>query len=444
MTLLLFVATFFAVLLHLAVVTRRQGILTLDGLFVATQTVMCWGTLAIIDHYYAADRLYKWVVSIPLILYCLTSALVFYMMADAGRTKAPDKRWAVTRFEPTSGVVLLLVLSCIVTLSYYMSVGYNVFVIGIRGLLSGVPTEVTELRLGAYSGNKYFFPGYVNQFKNVVLPATSIVVCAYLFHIRSLARLPVTAVLACFVALGLLGTGQRGAFVVFVLMATVAIYHANPRKFPSRAALVSVAFLPVMVLTTLILGRGSSVGSGQLSRAWAALGQILERFIYVNQWAGRQGFRVTFERPTQFGSEWLQGILGVLPGNPGSSLASEIFATLYGSTRGTSPPSLWGSVHYNFGLVGLLLIPVLMAIAYQLGSLKMSQYDEVNSLQLIGMAGVAATGATWIAGGPVYLLNSGLVAYLLLWLLGARSSASDGNAARERIADTGRARAGVP
>ena len=52
--------------------------------------------------------------------------------------------------------------------------------IGLRAQLSGQSdADITTLRLNSYSGSQYFAPGYVNQFKNVLLPALVVIVITY-------------------------------------------------------------------------------------------------------------------------------------------------------------------------------------------------------------------------------------------------------------------------
>ena len=64
------------------------------------------------------------------------------------------------------------------------------------------------MRLDSYGAGAYLFPGYVNQFKNVILPALAIVVVHYLFGIGYRYRVMVSVVLIGLALLGLLGTGN--------------------------------------------------------------------------------------------------------------------------------------------------------------------------------------------------------------------------------------------
>ena len=78
-------------------------------------------------------------------------------------------------------------------------------------------------------------------------------------------------------------------------------------------------------------------------------------------------FWYTYKQPTQDGADWKSSLLGILPGAGDAKvgLAHQVFAMVYGTPRGTAPPSIWGSVYYNFGWPGLILTPILLAICYQ-------------------------------------------------------------------------------
>ena len=105
-------------------------------------------------------------------------------------------------------------------------------------------------------------------------------------------------------------------------------------------------------------------------------------------------------------------------------MASDVFKMLYGNDRGTAPPSLWGSVHFNFGFIGLILLPILLAFIFAWTS--RASIGQMNTLQLIGMSGVTAVTASWVASGPEFLLNTGAVTYAVLWYIGSRVGSHPG------------------
>lgn len=414
-----------ALTVHYLTVSRHQGILTLDGFFVLSQWLMSVGSLLLLDTQTKPDRLYALVMTIPFFLYISASIFSYFVI----RGRSPHLWNALTRifivYQPTVATWGLLFVSVIVTLAYFRAVGYNVFLLGVRGLVTGGTADYTTLRLDSYSGDQYFYPGYVNQFKNIILPALTLVVALHLYRSNSVFRHIVVAPLTLVALFGILGTGQRSALVLFALVLVTFIYHMDRRRFARRVVLTASVVVPLFLISTLLLGRSA----GSLARAEGTLGKIgvlseevLRRILYDNQVSGQKGFWYTSGQPIQNGAEWLQGIAGILPGHSGSPLASEIFASISGSDRGTSPPSMWGSVHYNFGMAGLIVMPVLLAIVYQIVTFRALNRPTANSLELIGMAGVFAVCGTWVAGGPEYLLNSGAVAFGGLWWLGHKQA----------------------
>src|SRR5690606_35590972 len=66
--------------------------------------------------------------------------------------------------------VIVLLISATITIIYYVLIGYNVVILMLEGSLAF--GDYSDLRLASYSGEEYFAPGYVNQFKNVLLPLT--------------------------------------------------------------------------------------------------------------------------------------------------------------------------------------------------------------------------------------------------------------------------------
>lgn len=431
--------------LHYVIVSRIRGVLNLDGIFVISQWLLCVGTLALLDPSSRAHQQYSIVVTAPLILYVLISIGLFVgLSAKETRAGRADRTYAAA--SPTKATSVLLALSILVTVIYFRAVGYNVLSLGIQNMFSPAQQDIATLRVQSYSGASYFFPGYVNQFKNVLLPCLTVVFAIYWHNTKRPFRKTITFALALASVFGLLGTGQRGALVLFVYTLITFLYQVNRTLFAKRAARVGLVAMPLFLVATAILGRSSSA-LAQAQGTFGKLGVLLDestgRFLHDNQASGIAGFEYTFGRPTQNGTEWWQGLIGLLPGKPGSSLSAEIFATLYGSTRGTAPPSLWGSAYYNFGMAGVVALPVVLAIIYGLVSFHIGQLKHVNSLQVIGISGVSVVAGTWIAGGPDSLLNAGLGAYVALWWLGSRQPESQPLEDREMTAHTNKTPVGV-
>jgi hypothetical protein len=125
--------------------------------------------------------------------------------------------------------------------------------------------------------------------------------------------------------------------------------------------------------------------------------------------------------------EWLRGIVGLVPGVPGSDLSNQIYAQMFGTTRGTAPLSLWGSAYYNFGVVGTLLLACIIAALLHALTLRAARLEHANSLELMGMAGVFTVLGSWVVDGPTYLFNVGLVVFIFMWIWGGRIPRAESN-----------------
>lgn len=426
------VPTTIAVAAHFWLVVRRRGFFTAAGLFPSMQFMMVVGTLAILDPGNEVHDAYATVISLPLVIFCWTSIAaerIFFWNTKRIRAEVPCAG------RPSWLMLGIVGISLFITMAYFVAVGYNLFLWGLWDVMAagGSDLDVTSLRLRSYSGEQYFAPGYVNQFKNVILPMTALAGLHYMIQSHSRLRWPAVVVTVLILISALLGTGQRGAFVLTAIVVVAYLTRYGGGRLKVYAMGVAVMSVPAFLLATVVLGRWAENygGSSWWGRAGAFLQEVVDRFFYTNQASGYYGYLYTHERPTQWGAEWWRALKGILPGNPGSDVSFKVFETVYGSDRGTMPLSLWGSVDYNFGLVGLILVPGILALGYHWFTVWSTSRKTHNSLDGLAQSGVHVVLATWIAGGPEYLLNAGLLAYLfLMWL--ARRMGPQGLQAQSR------------
>ena len=410
-------------LAHCVFVGRREGLLTLDGIFVIAQWAMATGTLVLLDPQNSADSLYAYVISLPPILYVAASAAAYFLRHPDSKSDGLKRQ--VFHYRPSRPIWLLVVLSAVITIAYYQAVGHNTLLLGIQGAITGKSADYTTLRLDSYSASHYLFPGYVNQFKNTILPALTLVGILYLFKARHRLRYAVSVLLVALSVYGVMGTGQRGAFILFCLTLVTFAYLFDRKSFPKRAALTGIIASPFLFGVTYMLGRSAATmarDSSPISKVGSLISQLLARLFHDNQYSGQMAFRFTYSQPVQNGREWFSAVLGVLPQNSGSPLAREVFKSIYGSDRGTSPPSIWGSVYYNFGWVGLIILPIVIGVAYQVVTSRSIRISPVNTLELVGMSGTFVVCGTWIVDGPMYLLNTGAVTFAILWWVGRHAA----------------------
>lgn len=424
------IVTILSVLLFAVTSFRPRGAFLLNPMvyYFFFQTISFVGTVSILDEESTVDQAYFWIF--------VTAMLSSSLGIMVGNYVVPLHRilatWNATPYIVETGraykeaIYALAITSAMVCALYFYVIGYNVFLLGVSNLWSSgtALAGASELRLATYNSavnGQYFAPGYVNQFKDTLFPLAII----YLWSLvlvepkRSGRFLQIVLLLALSVGccISILGTGQRGAFAIVLAIGIGYFALIIPRRqFKSIFAVIVVLGLFLFAVSTQINGRA------QVEFEIASVLQsIWSRIIYENQIGAVLGFRLYIhDAPIQWGAEWADSVLGILPSHPGSSLANDIAQLIWGGF-GTVPPSNWGSVFYNFGWSGVVFFPFLMCASFPL--LQMRYYSGRKSLfrTLLYVSSYVLIGS-WICGGPFeYLLNVGLVAILILryicWLL---------------------------
>lgn len=408
--------------LYYLISVRRTGMFSVDNIFIIMQLIIVIGTLNRLDYGLETDNAYAKLLIICVSLF-IFGAIIGEFLFNKNKTL---KNVKIVDIQPDLLIKFTLVLSIFITLAYYQSVGYNTFFLGLSSIFSGESYDIATLRLESYAGSRYLFPGYVNQFKNAILPGLSIIYIIHLYKTRYQYR-HITAVFLLAISLiGVLGTGQRGAFVVVLLVYLGFAYFYNRYSFRKYLLIAVILGLPTFFASSVVLDRNNVRDEFTRDPYAATLSlssELTRRIFNDNQVSGIVGYRYIAYKETQNGREWLEAILGILPGERfrGSTLAGEIFQILYGSTRGTSPIGLWGSVFYNFGLFGIYIFPILLALIYKAIYSHFSKKLVMNYGQLYGMIGIFITLGTWVADGPVSVLNTGLPGYLIIYYIFSRS-----------------------
>jgi hypothetical protein len=410
-------------LLYMATVGRTIGLLSALSIFCYMQAIMAIGIMPTLSWANAADRTHGALILATFVIVATFGSLV---VAAVPRNTLKTHQLTVKVVQPRFRIYALIAVSIAISLLYFRAIGYLAVFEGLKSATSGSETDVAALRLKSYTGANYFYPGYVNQFKNALLPALVVVVITNLFSVSSRFRYVLAAPLALVTVILLLGTGQRGAFATFAIALTLYIYYLNREAFLRRITPIVAISLTIFLGSTYALGRSSAAladTSNGIEQVAVLLREVVFRIFGSNQESATAGFRYIYDLPTQGGADWILNIRGLLPGFSGSDLDNRIFASIYGSARGNAPLSLWGSAFYNFGFVGTLAFAALMGAVLALLSGVYARRSQLSTLSAIGYAGVVMTTSTWIAGTPVVLLNLGLVVYLALWWAGNRSDA---------------------
>lgn len=411
-----------AFIVYAATVLHSTGYVNANALFAYIQTIMALGTFPLLDGNRESHVQYGYITLAATLIYFVASFALMLrrpvMLRARGAWEPPPS--PVRTFVPRLTTWLVLTLCVAIIAAYYVNVGASALIEGVRNTVSGGDADIAGIRLSAYAGERYFYPGYVNQFKNALFPALILVVVVYWWR-SGRRRIFLTLALSSYAVFGLVGAGQRGAFVQSAVMVAVFSYLLSGYRFPRGSIRLGIIAVCVLVTVSMALGRGGSgLGSdaSMFSHAVAALNDFVDRIVRQQQSAGLAAFEYIYAQPTQWGREWGQALTGLLPGVGGSDLGGRVFEQVYGSTRGTIPPSIWGSVYYNFGWLGVVLVPVLFAMTTSKVVNMSALSTPRNTLELTGIAGVATTLGFWASDSPIFIFNNGIAMYALLWCVG--------------------------
>lgn len=381
-------------------------------------------------------------------LFAMLSLLVFFILgAEAAKHNYKHHseakiNWLKSELFIESGrhfnalILFILFTSAIIAILYYYAIGYVLFIEGIKVLFQGEGglDDPATMRLYSYAGDKYFAPGYVNQFKNTLFPILS-----YYSFVRSIiignrTHIFLSSLLLPVAVVFLLGTGQRGHFVLsgFTLIIFLSVVFSLSRK--RTTILVAFFICLLFLISSLVIGRGSHT-INSVTDYISLLLEIPNRLFLGNQLSGIVGFRYIYNLPTQWGREWIDTLLQMIPLFKKDSfihIDQLVFEYLYKTTRGTAPLSLVGSLWYNFHWIGISIIPFLIGFLYQSIYHRLIRGPKTLFRLCLFSALTAILGA-WGAGGINTLLNTGLGAVLILSVIGTSALRLDRHPSKRMV-----------
>ncbi len=380
--------------------------------FMFFNTIMAVGILTLLETRNEADLVHAWLLMLTSIGFLLGG---YISLGNPGRLNQSARQFFSTRpsysLSAASTVAIWIIIGCSLLVSawYFTQVGYILFLDALSNLITGQETsDFATRRLAAYSNREdYRAAGYVNQFKNVLLPVCVGIIIAS----RVNRNQPVSATLILLVPVSfvlILGTGQKGAFVQ-ISIAFIFIYGLlrHRKKIPASVYVALTLAFAAYIVATILQGRAN------LDSSVAALTDIFDRILHrvlgSNQTSALVGFRYIFEQPIAWGEDWLDGFLGILPGYSGSRLANIVYSILFVTDRGTAPPSLWGSAAYNFGVPGAFAFSVILGLFCGTWYRRFLNGPR-DIVRCFCYGYIFAHLSMWIASGPAQLINNGVVA----------------------------------
>jgi hypothetical protein len=293
-------------------------------LFAIFNWIMAVGTFTLLDFSRRDDAIHALILFITAIIFYVTSA--FFLRRQKEIEDVAQKFWQQpTKSDVSTSVggfiFLTLIVAPVVSVLYYHTVSYNVLFLAVRNTLYGQDTfDFATLRLQTYAGATYFAPGYVNQFKNMLFPLSLIYFCVYGYTKRlngfkwlALELFPVALIF-------LLGTGQRGAFVLFTIIAYYALALTLGGNLVKR-------YRNHILILGIVLFFGTTILQGRYDPnqdfILGAVRQTFHRILGSNQVSSLYVFHYVYEQDITYGREWMKNAAGLLPGVKGSDLLNQ-------------------------------------------------------------------------------------------------------------------------
>jgi len=373
----------------------------------ALQLMMFFGVTHFIENGVESDA--------QLIRLYLLGLLSFIAFSGLFRTINPPRHIlevenSLENYKSRKIYLFTMILVCIVVnVMFFVRGGGNVFLNGLRAMISGGEYSTKYSRMGLLSVSGV---GYIYQLRVIVFP-----LCV-LYYIMINKKKITSFILAAIMLIFLIGTGQRGGLVSFMAITLVTIYYwsiSKGQKTEKKPVNRFRLYVGIIAITGILFGL-STIMNGRVSSGGSVLSAILKRFLEDNQSCAVVGFRYIKTLDIQYGRDWIAQLKDVLPGkNSYLSMATRIFAYMHGgSLAGTSPACIWGSGYYNFGVLGVVLVALINAAIINSIHVFFSRRtcDEVDTIVYSALQFLIAY---WVADGPVNLFNNGFVTVILFY-----------------------------
>jgi hypothetical protein len=283
----------------------------------------------------------------------------------------------------TFAITLGLALSTLVSVAFLIAVFSHQHIGSLlrAAIMEGKGT-LSEARIIISAGTEgYFAPGYVKQFRDVMVPilCMATVLCHGTYPYRWLfCAALVVALAAVFIS------GQRLVVLQFGLcfgaVFLMEFFSARRERFvPVKIAIpMLIAVVGLVGLMTQMLGRldtplsppvemaqpvSETLASSGIPRPVAVVIALVHRAIIAVPRENVVTYSVWASKSPAIGSGWTTDLSGLRPGTQ-TQLSNGLSAAAYGSPLGNSPLGLATDIYYNWGWPGLVVIPLLYALAF--------------------------------------------------------------------------------
>ncbi|HOD80987.1 MAG: hypothetical protein BWX88_00966 [Planctomycetes bacterium ADurb.Bin126] len=358
------------------------------------------------------------------------------------RTGQLAREWYQRPVQPLSNRTRILLV--VITVTSMAIVAYASLrgdaLATIRGILTGgLKEDLADVRKRAvygegYGSGDYTAAGYVQQFRDILLPLVYQACFLGALVDRRRGVLVLLAASALTVsALGALAIGQRSSVIIPLAMLTylcLSRFYCRPQSLSPQAnrimraaaLLLVVAALGVFARMTVALGRADqqATATGALTQAAE---NVVHRVLVIPAQTDAKSVSILRDHPPGQGVEWARTIVMVLPNRIENELtqnwsevgtAKWLHVELGGSYEGNAPLGRFASMWFNFRLGGLLLLSFLggyLTQCYDRWCYRWRKTPLTIAVWQMGAVSIA------LATTPGTLLLTGLAASLLLLAL---------------------------
>ena len=395
------------------VIYRRKDFISPAVIFCCAQAIMFSGILSHAEYSIASDRK---------LLFFYLIALCFFCIGTLLRKRKPsyinysiDDRDFTTYQQ--SVIVFLIIVSVILSSYLFANNGGNAFIISLRQLFSSSDANIVSLRSNY---NQVRGIGYITQFRGVILPLLNILL---LVNRKGKKLRTMGLILLPFTVTFLLGTGQRGQFVLLAIVLIADMYMQKRfNNFKINIGKITILGLIVFILFSVLSVTNGRTNANDTNTFIAVVNALVRRIMNDNQGCAVIGFRYIDTLKPVWGYDWTMSLLDILPGkNSYFDMETRIFAIIYGGANGTAPPCIWGSAYYNWSYFGVTLFPLLLGYIYEGVYIRFLR-KEKTQIMIAMNAGIFVLLGYWTASTPMYLINDGLVTIIILNILLSRIS----------------------
>lgn len=362
-----------------ATLLQRVAMPTAPAAFIGYQAINVLGIVTVSR--YDGDRFAAgWPFLVLLALGSFIAGSLFASAAMGFRAREETQNWRAQDIEDDvlrggAGVPLAVMaaVGLLIGVWFALSVGYNTFLVGFQELRSGGVDQavISNLREESTRG-QYRAVGYVAQFTAFILPASCIIAVVLARLRRRAALYSIAAVLGAVDVYFLTVVGGRsyliGAFLsaLLIFAPSTSPLPVNLRIARRTAVTLSTAGVFLFGFATLLQGRGSG------HSAWyeGTVG-VYQRL--AGDYSELQIRAITLLRPESpvWGQQWIERLQIVLPGREqGLMFDAQLYGLIYGNTNGNLPLDPWGSYFFNFGWIGMIVVPFLFGYALQFFSIR--------------------------------------------------------------------------